>query len=148
MNKKGITMTSIVVYVMLFFIFTSVAITISTNINFEALSEKGNIINNKNIQKLQFNLLNSAKSSSNVYNISGKIVFSNNDEYYFDSTKREILKNDTTIIKDVEKFNIISSSEFVENVNENKSVSVEVMLKKYGNEKIEKMIFSVGDKNE
>ncbi len=148
MNKKGITMTSIVVYVMLFFIFTSVAITISTNINFEALSEKGNIINNKNIQKLQFNLLNSAKSSSNVYNISGKVVFSNNDEYYFDSTKREILKNDTTLIKDVEKFNIISSSEFVENVNENKSVSVEVMLKKYGNEKIEKMIFSVGDKNE
>lgn len=141
-------MTSIVVYVMLFFIFTSVAITISTNINFEALSEKGNIINNKNIQKLQFNLLNSAKSSSNVYNISGKVVFSNNDEYYFDSTKREILKNDTTLIKDVEKFNIISSSEFVENVNENKSVSVEVMLKKYGNEKIEKMIFSVGDKNE
>lgn len=148
MNKKGITMTSIVVYVMLFFIFTSVAITISTNINFEALSEKGNIINNKNIQKLQFNLLNSANSSSNVYNISGKVVFSNNDEYYFDSTKREILKNDTTLIKDVEKFNIISSSEFVENVNENKSVSVEVMLKKYGNEKIEKMIFSVGDKNE
>lgn len=148
MNKKGITMTSIVVYVMLFFIFTSVAITISTNMNFEALSEKGNIINNKNIQKLQFNLLNSAKSSSNVYNISGKIVFSNNDEYYFDSTKREILKNDITLVKDVEKFNIISSSEFVENVNENKSVSVEVMLKKYGNEKIEKMIFSVGDKNE
>ena len=87
MNKKGITMTSIVVYVMLFFIFTSVAITISTNINFEALSEKGNIINNKNIQKLQFNLLNSAKSSSNVYNISGKVVFSNNDEYYFDRSE-------------------------------------------------------------
>lgn len=145
MNKKGITMTSVVIYVILFFIFTSVAITISTNMNFEALIEKGAIINNKNIQKLQFNLLNSAKSSDFVSNIEGRVVFSNNDEYYFDDTKKEILKNDTTLIKDVEKFEIINSSEFVENVNEDKSVSIEVVVKKYGNEKNEKMCFSVGD---
>lgn len=145
MNKKGITMTSVVIYVILFFIFTSIAITISTNMNFEALSEKGAIINNKNIQKLQFNLLNSAKSSDFVSNIEGRVVFSNNDEYYFDNTKKEILKNDTTLIKDVEKFEIINSSEFVESVNEDKSVSIEVVVKKYGNEKNEKMCFSVGD---
>lgn len=145
MNKKGITMTSVVIYVILFFIFTSVAITISTNMNFEALIEKGAIINNKNIQKLQFNLLNSAKSSDFVSNIEGRVVFSNNDEYYFDDTKKEILKNDTILIKDVEKFEIINSSEFVENVNEDKSVSIEVVVKKYGNEKNEKMCFSVGD---
>lgn len=145
MNKKGITMTSVVIYVILFFIFTSIAITISTNMNFEALIEKGAIINNKNIQKLQFNLLNSAKSSDFVSNIEGRVVFSNNDEYYFDDTKKEILKNDTTLIKDVEKFEIINSSEFVENVNEDKSVSIEVVVKKYGNEKNEKMCFSVGD---
>lgn len=145
MNKKGITMTSVVIYVILFFIFTSIAITISTNMNFEALIEKGTIINNKNIQKLQFNLLNSAKSSDFVSNIEGRVVFSNNDEYYFDNTKKEILKNDTTLIKDVEKFEIINSSEFVESVNEDKSVSIEVVVKKYGNEKNEKMCFSVGD---
>ena len=102
MNKKGITMTSVVIYVILFFIFTSVAITISANMNYEALSEKGDIINNKNIQKLQFNLLNSAKSSNSVFNIEGRVVFSNNDEYYFDNTKGEIVKNNTTLIKNVE----------------------------------------------
>lgn len=148
MNKKGITMTSVVIYVILFFIFTSVAITISANMNYEALSEKGDIINNKNIQKLQFNLLNSAKSSNSVFNIEGRVVFSNNDEYYFDNTKGEIVKNNTTLIKNVEKFEIINSSEFVEDVNNNKCVSIEVTLKKYGNEKNKKMIFSVGDKFE
>lgn len=145
MNKRGITMTSIVIYVILFFIFTSIAITISTNMNYEALNQKGNIIINENIQKLQFNLLNSAKKSDSVYNIEGRIVFSNNDEYFFDSTKKEILKNNTTLVKDVLEFNIISTNEFRENIDDDRVVNIEVKVKKYGNEKIEKMMFTVGD---
>ena len=65
-------MTSIVVYVILFFVFTSIAVAVSSNMNYETLSQKGMIINNKNIQKLQFNLLNSAKLSDQVYNIMAK----------------------------------------------------------------------------
>lgn len=145
MNKRGITMTSIVIYVILFFIFTSIAITISTNMNYEALNQKGNIIINENIQKLQFNLLNSAKKSDSVYNIEGRIVFSNNDEYFFDSTKKEILKNNTTLVKDVLEFNIISTNEFGGNIDDDRVVNIEVKVKKYGNEKIEKMMFTVGD---
>lgn len=138
-------MTSIVVYVILFFVFTSIAVAVSSNMNYETLSQKGMIINNKNIQKLQFNLLNSAKLSDQVYNINGKIVFSNNDEYYYDLDKKEIIKNNSVIISNVEAFNLINSDEFVENSIQNKCISFEITLKKYGNEKKEKMIFSVGD---
>lgn len=138
-------MTSIVVYVILFFVFTSIAVAVSSNMNYEALNQKGKIINNKNIQKLQFNLLNSAKLSDQVYNINGKIVFSNNDEYYYDLDKKEIIKNNSVIISNVEAFNLINSDEFVENSIQNKCISFEITLKKYGNEKKEKMIFSVGD---
>lgn len=138
-------MTSIVVYVILFFVFTSIAVAVSSNMNYEALNQKGKIINNKNIQKLQFNLLNSAKLSDQVYNINGKIVFSNNDEYYYDLDKKEIMKNNSVIISNVEAFNLINSDEFVENSIQNKCISFEITLKKYGNEKKEKMIFSVGD---
>lgn len=138
-------MTSIVVYVILFFVFTSIAVAVSSNMNYEALNQKGKIINNKNIQKLQFNLLNSAKLSDQVYNINGKIVFSNNDEYYYDLDKKEIIKNNSVIISNVEAFNLINSDEFIENSIQNKCISFEITLKKYGNEKKEKMIFSVGD---
>lgn len=145
MNKRGITMTSIVIYVVLFFVFTSIAIAISSNMNYESLSEKGNIINNEGIQKLQFNMLNSAKKSDAIYNINGKIVFSNNDEYYYDNENKKILKNDTVLISNVENFNIIDSKEFVADVSQDKSIAIDITLKKYGNEKSEKMIFSVGD---
>ena len=135
MKKKGITMTSVVVYVALFFVFTSIAVAISSSMNYEALNEKGNIINNKNIQKLQFNLLNSAKNSIEVFEINGKIVFSNNDEYYYDNQKKRIIKNDATLIVDLDS----------ENFDKEKSLCVRVKLKKYGIEKEEELIFSVGD---
>lgn len=138
-------MTSVVIYVILFFVFTSIAIAVSSNMNYEALNEKGKIINNENLQKLQFNMLNSAKKSESVYNINGKIVFSNNDEYVYDMNKKEITKNNTSLIKNVEAFNIINSDEFVQNNIIDKSISFEITLKKYGNKKTEKMIFTVGD---
>lgn len=138
-------MTSVVVYVVLFFVFTSIAIAIASNMNYTSLNEKANIINSKNIQKLQFNMLNSAKQSDAVYNINEKIVFSNNDEYYYDSSKKEILKNNSILIKNVEGFAIIKSDEFLENSRENVSIAVEISLEKYGVSKKEKMIFSVGD---
>ncbi len=143
MKKKGITMTSVVVYVALFFVFTSIAVAISSSMNYEALNEKGNIINNKNIQKLQFNLLNSAKNSIEVFEINGKIVFSNNDEYYYDNQKKRIIKNDATLIQDVENFEIVDLDS--ENFDKEKSLCVRVKLKKYGIEKEEELIFSVGD---
>lgn len=148
MNKRGITMTSIIVYVMLFFVFTSLAIAITSNMNYEALGQKGSIINYEQIQKLQFNMLNSAKKSNAVYNINEKIVFSNNDEYYYDSENSIVLKNNSILLTDVEDFKIIDSYEEIGNSIKDSNVCIEITLKKYGNEKKERLVFSVGDVNE
>ena len=84
----------------------------------------------------------SAKNSISIDNISGKIVFSNNDEYTYDSTNKKIYKNGGVLVSEVESFNIIDVSSLA-NVPDNfvrdldstiDNLCVEVKFKKYGSE--------------
>lgn len=153
MNKKGLSMVSMLVYVVLFFSFSAFAVGMATNMNYKSLGEKGQIVNNENLQKLQYNLVNSAKSSTTIEDISGKIVFSNNDEYKFDETAKTIYKNGGIIATDVESFKIIDITE-LENTPENFSdnidsnidyICVEVTFTKYSQTLTEKIFVTVGD---
>lgn len=118
MNKKsGLTLTSIVIYVSLFFVFTVFAIAMSTNMNYKAMDEKANIYVYEQFEKLQYNVISSAKKSSFVDDIYSKIVFSNNDEYSFDKEKKVILKNGGVLVKNVENFNVITEDK-LKNVSE------------------------------
>lgn len=153
MNKKGLSMVSMLVYVVLFFSFSAFAVGMATNMNYKSLGEKGQIVNNENLQKLQYNLVNSAKSSTTIEDISGKIVFSNNDEYKFDETAKTIYKNGGIIATDVESFKIIDITE-LENTPENFSdnidsnidyICVEVTFAKYSQTLTEKIFVTVGD---
>lgn len=153
MNKKGLSMVSMLVYVVLFFSFSAFAVGMSTNMNYQTLSEKGTIVNNEQLQKLQYNLLNSAKKSTTIENISGKIVFSNNDEYTFVESDKKIYKNGGIIATDVESFKIIDVSD-LENTPENFTsnldlnldyVCVEVIFTKYSQTLTEKIFITVGD---
>ena len=101
MNRKGLTLISMVIYVTLFFAFMTFAVGVSANMNYTSLSQKGQVMNVENFQKLQYNMLNSAKSSISVDKIGNSIVFSNNDEYFFDSEKKIIFKNNTVLVSDV-----------------------------------------------
>ena len=157
MKRSGLTITSMVLYVALFFAFSAFAIAISTNFNYRTLSEKGQMWVNEQYDKLQYNLLNSAKESSDVSNISGKIVFSNNDEYEYDGKKKRVLKNGGIIAMDVEKFNVIldksdldSSIKYPQNIDESVSnIAIDINLKKYGNEKVSQLFITTGvDSNE
>lgn len=155
MNKSGITMISIVIYVMLFFVFTSFAILLSTNINYKTLSDKGDIWVNEQFQKLQYNLLTSGKSSDNVDKITERIVFSNNDEYTYDSDKKQILKNGGVLVSNVEYFNVLEITNLINkptnfdyNLDNKKStILIEVKFKKYGQEKISQIFVVTGDEN-
>ena len=155
MNKSGITMISIVIYVMLFFVFTSFAILLSTNINYKTLSDKGDIWVNEQFQKLQYNLLTSGKSSDNVDRITERIVFSNNDEYTYDSDKKQILKNGGVLVSNVEYFNVLETTNLINkpanfdyNLDNKKSIIlIEVKFKKYGQEKISQIFVVTGDEN-
>lgn len=106
MNKrKGISLVSMVLYVVLFFIFMTFAIAMSSNMNYRTLSEKGQILNNEEFEKLQYNLVNSAMNSSSVIKGSGFVSFSNGDVYTYDSENLNVLKNGGILAQNVTEFN-------------------------------------------
>lgn len=153
MRKSGLTMVSIALYVVLFFAFSAFAIAMSMNMNYKTLAEKGNVWISEQTEKLQYNLIKSAKSSDSVDNISGKVIFSNNDEYRYDSSQKCILKNDGKLISDVEGFRIMDTIElssaptnFTSNLDGNVDhICIEITIKKYNQTKTTQMIVTVGD---
>ena len=154
MNKKsGITLTSIVIYVSLFFVFTVFAIAMSTNMNYKAMEEKANIYIYEQFDKLQYNIVTSCKDSEFVDNIYTKIIFSNNDEYSYDSEKKVILKNNGVLVKNVENYRIINENElknvtdsYKSNIDTNaSSIYIEITFKKYGKEITKQLIVTAGD---
>ena len=145
-------MTSMVIYVALFFAFSAFAIAISSNYNYQTLNEKGNMWINEQYDKLQYNILMSAKKCDTVNVISNKIVFSNNDEYTYDSDKKRLLKNGGIIAMDVEEFTILMNSDisggnsFYNSLDKNLStVAISITLKKYGNTKKCEFFVTAGD---
>lgn len=154
MNKKsGITLTSIVIYVSLFFVFTVFAIAMSTNMNYKAMGEKANIYVYEQFDKFQYNIITSAKNSNFVDNIYNKVVFSNNDEYSYDKDKKVILKNGGELVNNVENFEIIAEEKltdipnnFASNMDNNtNSICIEITFKKYGKQITKQLFVTVGD---
>lgn len=152
-NKSGITLTSIVIYVALFFVFTVFAIAMSTNMNYKSMEEKANIYVHEQFDKLQYNILSSSKASNSVDDIYNKIVFSNNDEYSYDDNKKVIYKNGGKLVNNVENFKIINVDEltnvhnsFASNLdNKVNSLCFEITFKKYGIEITKQLFITVGD---
>lgn len=132
-KKKGITMISIILYSLLFFSFTAFATAISSNMNYRVLSERGKLYINEEYSKLQYNLYKSAKASNRVDIIGEKIVFSNNDEYYFDSDKKVIFKNGGMLVNSVDTFLFEDSANITQNIltDEYKYVCYKVGFSKY-----------------
>lgn len=154
MNKRaGLTLSSIVIYVVLFFAFSVFAVSMSTNMNYKSMSEKGNIYIHEQFEKFQYNMLSSAKKSISVDEIYGKVVFSNDDEYSFDSSKKAILKNGGILIDSVEDFNIVDFDDvqdipetFLNNEDKNASnICCEITLKKYGKQITKNLVVTIGD---
>lgn len=145
-------MLSMVVYVVLFFLFATFAIMMSTNINYKTLAEKGNIWVNEQSAKLEYNLIKSAKSSTRADYINNIIAFSNNDEYTYDKKSKRVLKNGGVVAMDVESFSIIDTS-ILKNAPESllldeddiDNICIEINLKKYGIEKKVQYYITVGD---
>ena len=109
-KKQGLSMLTMILYVILFFAFSSIAVAISTNMNLRLLKEKGQIIVNEEFKKLEYNMLGSAKKSTTIDEISGKVAFSNGDEYYYNQDEGKIYKNDGVLVSDVKEFEIIEPS--------------------------------------
>ena len=108
--------------------------------NYMALNRKGEIINYEAVQKLQFNILNSASQSTYLDQIGDKFVFSNQDEYVYDTQTKSILKNDILLLSNVEEFHLELKSE--------RLYQIEIVVEKYGKTLQKNILFSVGESNE
>ena len=128
-NKRGITVSSIVIYVLLFFMFTTVITTVSSRINKRLFDDRGKAINITAVNKLEYNLLDSADKSYNAkVNVVGNkttVTFSNSDKYVFDLDDNVIYKNDGKLVKFVEECSV----EVVDN-----TLDINITLNKYINE--------------
>lgn len=151
-SKKGITLASMVLYVVLFFIFMTFAIAMSSNMNYRTLSEKGVILNNKEFEKLQYNLISSASNSSSVEKTEKYISFSNGDIYTYDSEKSTVYKNGGILVQNVSEFSpLISIENLIDvdsnaknNINEYEEyVCLNVKFTRYNQETFKQIFISV-----
>lgn len=130
MNKKGITMLSLVIYVILLFGIT-VFVTITSNtINERMFNERGLAINVTSSDKLEYNMLSSSNDSTYLDVFDNKIAFSNGDTYRYDSNKKVIYKNESVLVDNVYGFTITHTDKSRGGI----AVNVNVTLKKYLNE--------------
>ena len=107
-TKRGITMTSLSIYVVLLFSMITLAMLVSNSVNDRMFNERGLVINVTNADKLQYNMLNSSNESYTVSAFDTKVAFSNGDTYSFDKDKRVIYKNDMVLVDNVEECVITS----------------------------------------
>lgn len=147
--KKGITMTSLVVYILLFTTFTVFVSNVSGNLNDELLDDRGQAINYSNLNKLQYNIDNSSFESYSVRVTSAVVVteegevtdytisYSNGDTYEYDAVKQVIYKNKGILCKNVSEF----EAKVEDSINEQK-VTIDVDFNKYLNEVTGKQIIS------
>ena len=137
-SKKGITVTSIVVYVILFFMFTTITTVLSSKINGNLFNDRGTSINITAINKLEYNLLDSADEGT-VNDNSTILTFSNNDEYVFDKEKHKIYKNGGELVDFLKDFDIRAIDDYLK---------INITLNKYTNEIEREIIVNVPVTNE
>ena len=77
--KRGVTVTSLVVYIVLFSSLTLFLSATYTDLNERLFLSRGNAINYTTFNKLQYNLINSAKESNSVTIEGPYLAFSNGE---------------------------------------------------------------------
>lgn len=132
MNKKsGLTMTSIVMYVVIFFALTILATGVTMAMNSNSLQDKGKIFVEEENLKIKKNIKLSLENSKNVYKIGDKLIFSNGDEYSFDNSTRILYKNGGILSQNLLSFEI----NIKEKMNVTYGVNVKYTLEKYNQNK-------------
>lgn len=125
-SKRGITVSSLVLYVVLFFGITTFLSIVYTNMNETMFNNRGMALNYTMLNKLEYNLVDSSTNSIDVVAASGVVTFSNGDKYYYDDTKDVVLLNSGILCTSVSKFNPTVTSG-----NNVKKLTIEVSFNKY-----------------
>lgn len=127
--KKGITLSSLVIYIVLFSAFTVFVSTTYSSMNDNLLSSRGQAINYSSLNKLQENIENSSVESTNVLVTDDSIAYSNGDTYVYSQDEKCITKNGGVLCTNVDTFEVAKSS--IEGITK---VDITVKFNKYLNE--------------
>ncbi|MBR1883458.1 MAG: hypothetical protein IJ809_00665 [Clostridia bacterium] len=91
--KKGMTLISIIIYLVLFTVFTAFAVSLSSNMNRNVLTETATYNLQGEYSKTYMNLFDSAKKSTSFAISDNNLRFSNGDLYVFDTANNVVYKN-------------------------------------------------------
>ena len=103
-SKRGITVSSLVLYVVLFFAITTFLSIVYSNMNETLFNNRGMALNYTMLNKLEYNITDSALQSVDIVAEENVITFSNGDKYYYDSTKDIVILNNGILCTSVSKF--------------------------------------------
>jgi len=125
-NRRGITISSLVIYIVLFTSFTIFVSNVSSNMNERLFNSRGEAVIYSNFNKLQYNIDNSSIQSYDVTVTANEINYSNGDSYEYDSENKLILKNGGILCQNVDSFTV-SLEEGVDT----KKITMQIVFKKY-----------------
>lgn len=139
-NKSGITITSLVIYVILLFAVMTLVLIITSSFNERMFTDRGMAININSVNKLQYNIFNSAELSNKASVIDNKISFSNGDIYTYDAEKSFIYKNNSVLVENVSEFTATDTAS-----SEGVKVSIVLKATKYLSEISREVVVFVED---
>lgn len=125
-SKSGITVSSLVLYVVLFFGVTTFLSIVYSNMNETMFNNRGMALNYTMLNKLEYNLVDSSANSTNVTIVNEVVTFSNGDSYYYDANKKVILLNSGILCTSVSGFNPTLTTN-----GKIKKLTIEVSFNKY-----------------
>lgn len=137
-NKKGITVSSLVLYVVLFFGITTFVSIVYTNMNDTLFESRGTALNYTMLNKLEYNITDSSFKSIDVAIVDDVITFSNGDRYYYDEAKDIVMLNNGILCTSVSKFEPVITA-----ANGYKKLEIQVAFNKYLTTLEKKIISSV-----
>ena len=138
--KKGITVTSLVIYVVSFFTLLTITLSFNTNMTKLNFNKRGLINNYKDVGIVNVNLLKSSKESKEAYKLGDSLVFSNDDEYFWDKNSQKLYKNKKLLCKNVKDFTYSINEES----NKTKKIALFISYNNYNKEERVEMQFSFG----
>lgn len=136
-KKAGITMMSLVVYVVLLAAFTGIALTVSSNLSNSVFADKGIAQDMTNYEKVLYYLNKSAMESTSATATTTTITFSNGDVFSFDATKGSLYMNGGVLCNTISEFDIGDI--------ENNLVNIDITLAKYTNTMTRTIALYVGE---
>lgn len=136
-KKSGITITSLIIYVVGLTLFLSFITTISVVFSSSFFQKQGELIISKEMFKINMYFSELAKDSTDASNIGEKLVFNNGDYLSYDG--KNILKNDKKILGNVSNilYNVSEKNGF-------KVLTITVTFSKYRMEVVKQYNFVLG----